>query len=90
MTNEFKPVDMIDYPTQGRRVYIAAQVEAVNGKRIICKNNAGYYYAVSPGEVYIRPRARWIRKGNKFICPDCGNAEKKNKRYCSDCGSEME
>lgn len=88
--NEFKQIDMVDYPTHGRSVFIRATVDEVRGKRIICRNRSGYYYAVTPGEVYIRHKARWIRQGKKYVCPECGHKEKQPKRFCEDCGSEME
>lgn len=89
MNREFKQVDMVDFPTRGRNVFIRATVAELCGDRIICKNRHGYYYSVTPGDVYVRPKATWIRKGRKHVCPNCGHKEKTATRYCSGCGAEM-
>ena len=88
--NEFKLVDMVDFPTRGRMVYIKANVAELRGDRIICRNKNGYFYSVTPGEVYVRPKGRWIRKGRKCVCPDCGYETKEASRFCCRCGMEME
>lgn len=87
---EIKPVDMIDFPSRGRSVLIRAVVDDIRNGRIICRNRYGYFYSVNPNEVYIRQKGTWIRKGNKYVCPECGHKEKRPKRFCEDCGSEME
>ncbi len=89
-TKEFKLVDMIDFPTRGRSVFIRATVAELRGDRIICRNKSGYYYSVGPGEVYVRPKVKWIRKGRKYVCEDCRHKEKRPNRFCGWCGAEME
>ena len=89
MNKEFKRVDMIDFPTRGRSVFIRATVAELRGDRIICLNKHGYYYSATPGEVYIRPKAQWMQQGRKYVCPECGHKEKHPTRFCADCGSEM-
>lgn len=86
---EFKMVDMIDFPTRGREVYIRATVDELRGDRIICRNKHGYYFSMVPGDVYVRQTSTWIQSGRKFECKNCGNEEKTMKRFCSCCGAEM-
>ena len=89
LTSEFKMVDMVDFPTRGREVFIRATVDALRGDKIICRNKHGYCYTVAPSEVYVRPTSRWIQKGRKFECSNCGNEERETKWFCSSCGSLM-
>ena len=89
LTSEFKMVDMIDFPTRGREVYIRATVDALRGDRIICRNKHGYYFSMAAGDVYVRKTSTWIQSGRKFECEECGNEEKTMKRFCSCCGAEM-
>lgn len=86
---EFKMVDMIDFPTRGREVYIRATVDELRGDRIICRNKHGYYWSMAAGDVYVRQTSTWIQNGRKFECQNCGNEEKTMKRFCSCCGAEM-
>lgn len=90
-TNEFKQVDMIDFPTRGRKIFIKATVAELRGDRIICKNKHGHYYSVTPSEVYVRQKAKWIQKSRrKFVCPECGYKAKQPDLFCGGCGSRME
>ena len=90
LTSEFKMVDMVDFPTRGREVFIRATVDALRGDKIICRNKHGYYYTVAPSEVYVRPKSRWIQNGRKYECENCGNEVKEMTWFCSSCGSVME